>query len=323
MRIFVLVATGLAGASLAAEPPRPDFRIPTKDEIARCPKLQGIDWKKVRKRTLAAERQPPMVIWDAMEEHRRIRGPRALPDLARAEVAFDISIGPGKTQEYPTSTSSFVWREKGGPWQLDRVDETTSAPSPPPPNSGVVTDAAWNELARRPHTRGPLSASQAQELDRLLADPCFLAQPDAVPFDLPMKKGNGQPCWGSISSTVRMQSGGRLRLLSDPCGRGYGFDLARIVMYGSLDLGTVVTRALAARLKRDDITVTELKLGKSRSVATLLCGTAETAASKPLRFTYSQYRRGPYLEETLVFPGETDPMSGESFDRQWEVRCSG
>jgi hypothetical protein len=323
MRIFVLAAAGLAGASLAAEPSQPDFRIPTKDEIARCDKFQGIDWKKVRKRMLAAQREPGGVIWDRVEEHRRIRGPRPLPDISRAEIAFDISIGAGETQEYPTSTSSFVWREKGGEWQLDRVDYTTSPPSPPPPDSGVIIDEAWNELAKRPQTLGPLSTAQAQALDRLLADPCFKAQPDILPFAVPYKKRGDQPCSGTISSTVRMHAGGRIRLLSDPCGRGYGFELARIVMYGSLDLGTVLTRALAVRLKRNDITITDAKVGKSGSVANLLCGTAAAPGLEPLRFTFRQYWRGPYAEETLVLPGDTDPWTGGSFESHWERSCSG
>jgi hypothetical protein len=323
MRIFVLVAAGLAGASLAAEPPQPDVRIPTKEEIARCEKLQGIDWKKVRKRALAAARQPARVVWNRVEEHRQIRGPRPLPDVSGAAIAFDIYIGPGKTQEFPTSTSSFVWREPGGSWQLDRVDYSVIPPSPPPPDSGVVVDAAWNELAKRPQRLGPLSAAQAQALDRLLADPCFQAQPDILPFVLPLKKGRDQPCYGSISNTVRMQSGGRVRLLSDPCGRGYGFELARIVMYGSLDLGTIMTRALAVRLKRNDITITDAKVGKSGSVATLLCGTAAATGLEPLRFTFRQYWRGPYAEETLVLPGDTDPWTGGSFETHWERSCSG
>ena len=314
--LILLLAVASAAPAIAgdAQP-----RVPTREEIARCPKLQGVDWKKVRKRALAAE--PGGAARDPLEEHRRIRGPRPLPDLGRAETAFDISIGAGETQEYPTSTSSFVWREKGGPWLLDRVDYSPIPPSPPPPDSGIVVDEAWNELAKRPVTRGPLSTAQARSLDKLLADPCFRAQPDVVPFVLPMKKGGDQRCFGMIGSTVRMQAGETVRYLSDPCGRGYGYDLASIVMYGSLDLGTLVQRALAARLKHEGVVLTDAKLGKSGSVATMVCGTAQAPAAEPVRFTYTRWMQGPYAIETLFLSGDPDWMIGGTFAAHWERHC--
>jgi hypothetical protein len=318
MSILAIAAAATLAAPAAGK--EPDFRIPTKREIARCEKLQGIDWKKVRKQALADARTGAP--YDPLDEHRRIRGPRPLPDLGAAEIVFDVSIGPGKTQEYPTSTSSFVWREKGGAWQLSRVDHTTFPPEPLPPDSGVVMDRAWNELAMRPVTEGPLSTDQAKALDRILADPCFAAQPDMVPFAVPRKKGPPEPCWGVINTGVRMRAGGRDRFLSDPCGRGYGFDLARIVMYGTIDTGVVIQRALAVRLKRDDVVITEAKLGKSGSIAQMVCGTVAAPGLEPLRFTWKRWMQGPYPKDTLVLAGEIDPSTGEAFAAQWERRCS-
>ena len=320
LAILVAAVLGCGGAG-AAEPQR--MRIPTAAELKQCPKLAAIDWKKVRRRAEAEKSgSAGFVPKDPLAEHRRIRGPRPLPDLSRAEIVLDVTIGPGETQEYPTSTSSFVWKEPGGAWQLSRVDEATSPPSPPPPGSGVVIDAAWNALARRPVTDGPLSRAQAEALDALLADPCFAAQPDVVPWSVPMRKGPDQQCSGFIGGTVRMRTRERVRVISDPCGRGYGFDLSRIVMYGGLDTETWIARAVAERLGREDFELADLRMGKSGSVAQLVCGSVTPGGGAKARFTWKRYMRGPYAEDELVVEG--DARGGVSdFEAHWARRCGG
>jgi hypothetical protein len=324
MKAVVPIAAALGGtqAAAAAEPGR--FRIPTKAELKLCPKLAGIDWKKVRRGIEQAERADGGVaVADEFAEHRRIRGPRPLPDLGRAEIVLDVTIGPGETQEYPTSTSSFVWKAPGGAWQLSRVDHSSASPSPLPPDSGVVMDAAWNEAARRPVTEGPLAEDQAQALDRLLADPCFAAQPDVMPWRLPMKDGTERQCSGPIGGTVRMRTAAGLRSLSDPCGSGYGFDASRLVMYGRLDTATVLRRSLAKKLGREDFELADFRRGRSGSVAELFCGSLVRPGIAKARFTWQLYMRGPYAQETLVLEREIDEAGVTDFEDYWRTRCGG
>jgi hypothetical protein len=323
IRFVALLAAALTGVQAkAADPGR--LRIPTKAELELCPKLAPVDWKTVRRRVEKADLASPAApAADPLAEHRRIRGPRPLPDLGRAEIVLDVAIGPGETQEYPTSTSSFVWKEPGGAWQLNRVDQTSAPPSPLPPGWGVAMDAAWNEAAQRPLTEGPLGADQAQALDRLLADPCFAAQPDVMPWDLPMKHGPDEVCSGLIGGTVRMRTSAGVRYLSDPCGRGYGFEASRLVMYAQLDRAAWVGRALAKALDRDDLALTGLKSGKSGTVAELICGSVSAPGQASMRFIWKLYMRGPYAEEELVFERDAQRAGIADFEQYWQARCGG
>jgi hypothetical protein len=327
MPIKILASAALilaSSASAAAPPAKPQsFRVPTKAEMKRCPKLAGIDWKKVRRQTAQRRRGSVGEPADPFERHREIRGSHGLPDLSRAEIALDVAIGAGETQEVPTSTSSIVWKEPGGSWQISRVDYTTWPPPPLPPNSGVTMDSAWQEKAQRPLTEGPLSQSQAEALDKLLANPCFRAQPAAMPASPPMKKGTEQPCYGFIGGTVRMRTPEGVRFISDPCGRGYGYELSSLVMYGTIDSGWWPVRALVKKLGREDIELSDLKRGRKIGTADHLCGSVSAPGHPKQRFTWTRWKNGPYATENLVLESEAWAVAPSSFEQYWKGNCGG
>jgi hypothetical protein len=321
--IWIASSLALVSAPAAAATPAA-FPIPTKAQIAQCPKLAGIDWKKVRRRIAKAERERPPVPAEADEfaRHREIRGSRGLPDLSRAEIVLDVAIGSGETQEIPTSTSSFVWKEPGGQWQISRVDYTSWPPDPLPPGAGVM-DEAWAEREQRPLTEGPLSPDQAEALDKVLADPCFAIQPAGMPWSLPMKDGTEQPCTGMIGGAVRMKTAAGVRWISDPCGRGYGFELSSLVMYGTLSTATWLVRTLMKKLGREDLEFADLKRGRPRGSGELVCGAVSAPGLPRQRFTWRRWLRGPYATEELVLESQASALGSQTFEQHWQGQCGG
>jgi hypothetical protein len=310
----VTVVALLAGAPAAARE-REGQRVPTARELRQCPHLARADWRRVSRDLARRQRDNPGgPAYDPNEEHRRIRGPWPLPDLGRAEIVIDIAIGSGETQEFPTSTSSFVWREPGGAWQVDRIDYVFASPPPPPPGSPPMSA---EDLARsmRPATRGPLSREQAEAIDRVLADPCFAIQPDVTPFELPLRTGQGDRCYGAISRTVRIRRGAETRLVSDICGRWPSHALANAVMYAALGLDSHIAQTLRARFPDAEIGIASLREGRRWGTSPAYCGEL-TVDGRAVPMVFRRwYDHGRYRNDLFV-PGETD------FDYYWPSLCA-
>lgn len=316
LRAFILAAlvAGAPDTALAREPAERGQRVPTRAELGQCPHLAPVDWRRVARDLAAWRRAHPAAPYDVDAEHRMIRGPWPIPDLSRAEIAIDIAIGPGETQEYPTSTSAFVWREPGGQWQVDRVDSINTPPDPPPPGApGMTQDDI--ERAMHPLTRGPLSAEQAATIDRILADPCFAIQPDVTPFSLPLRGGRIDQCSGAISRTIRIRRGAEARNVTDLCARWPSAGLANAVMYAAIPLATVIEQAAQARFPGKQFRIDGLREGRRWGMSPVFCGQINVDG-RTLPMVFSRwYDHGRYRNDFYV---EGD---GE-FDYYWGSRCA-
>jgi hypothetical protein len=204
--------------------------------------------------------------------HRSIRGPLPMPDLSRAEIVFSLTIGAGETQDYPTETSSFVWREADGKWHVDRVDHGWTWPiEPVPPGSSVVMDAQWQALQARAQYAGPLAAQPAAELEAALADVCLKTRMAAAPRLLPYPTDRRRPpCTSPINASVTVRQRAGAIFVGGGCAEGAEAALSHAVMYASPDPGYVFAKLLVAE-------VGEARAGSLRSVR----------AAKPL---YAQVR---------------------------------
>jgi hypothetical protein len=294
-------------------------RVPTAAELRQCPHLARVDWRRIARELAEAQRGAPAPSHDVDVEHRRIRSPWPLPDFSRAEIVIDIAIGSGETQEYPTWTSAFVWREPGGQWQVDRVDHVRAPLPSLPPGSPVMTEEEI-ERAQRPATRGPLSASQAAAIDRVLADPCFAIQPDYTPFQMPLRTGGIDSCYGAISSTVRIRRGSETRLVSDICSRWPSAELANAIMYAAIGLGTLIEQTARARFPDEEIRIVAMREGRRTSIYPFYCGELEVGA-RAVPVMFQDLRDGAWPRRDLYVPGERNRWSA-SFEETWAMFCA-
>ncbi|HEY5723830.1 MAG TPA: hypothetical protein VIT45_16080 [Allosphingosinicella sp.] len=243
-----ILLSGIA-ASLAASPTPGAAKlppgVPTKSQIAACPAFEDVDFRKiVAERTAAAA---PQADWRARmdAQHAQTRGPfasiGAAPD---AKIVLRIWAGPGETQETPTSTSSLVWLGADDVWRFHRVNHAANRPPPmkPPPapdaNGVAPPEVPWTvdelELFSRDEIEGVLEPGQVEGIESTLADPCFLIQPDSMPFEVPVRKGKPprQPCWGVIGGTLEIAwADGRRRDVTELCGGFYASAIISAVMY--------------------------------------------------------------------------------------------
>ncbi|MFA5963233.1 MAG: hypothetical protein WC804_04365 [Sphingomonas sp.] len=217
----VLALTCAAAPSLAAARIVPDpflpqgFRQPGARELARCPALDWIDYRALA--TVAAKEAGRLYApLDA--QHAAIRGRYAMPHAGDADVMITTVIGPGETQQTPTSTSSAIWRDHEGRWWFDRVDRRLGD--------------------ERIHSNGRLAADLAQAVDRALADPCFALEPDYLPIMPPARAGHAARFgYSFILSVVRIEHAGKVRAM-----------LQGVMTDGYRAIGDAVTYARAGAL---------------------------------------------------------------------------
>lgn len=280
-----------------------------------CPAFADFNWKKLG----AAWNE--RIVWSAEDEqnalarHKGIRGPIPLPDLSRAEVTLSLTVGAGHTQEYPTETSSFVWKE-AGKWQIDRVDHgRTWHVSPEPPGSRIKMDEAWHEKQRRNHHQGPLAALKAAEIEQALTDPCLASQSDSPPMQIPTKKGPGEPCWGGTGTTILIRRGTDTRIISDYCGRWAAGRLMSAVMYGQVDPEFSVRQSI--RDSRSGVrSIKKMWWGKhGYPYMHAVCGVAEGDDGRNRRFVYRTNEHGGKWRTQLTV--ETNGKSDEDLDYDW------
>ena len=293
-------------------------RIPTGKELAACPEFARFDWKKL-------DRMGALVLDPAAGEaartefHRKIRGPIPIPDLARAEIVLSLAVGSGETQETPTSTSSFVWKEPGGEWQIDRVD-WRMAHEPAPPEPGQPAPSAEDiEREARGQARGPLDQGRVKELEEGLNDPCLPLQPDAPPLQVPVKGEPIAPCWPGTGAGLVVRRGGTLRAISDPCGRWAAGRIMQAVMYGYVRQDHLVREYLRERIGSAADEELKFAFGNSPDEAlAVICGIHAAGPGK--RFLIVMKRHDTRQKSILL---ESDRDAGApGFGEQWSSnRC--
>jgi hypothetical protein len=239
--------------------------MPSKAQIAACPLFDDVDFRRIWEAGAEGAASAPHSEWRTRMdgEHARTRGPYAgIGAPADAKIVLRIWAGPGETQETPTSTSSLVWLGANNVWRFHRVDHaaTRSPPVKPPrlPNSDGLfppyipwTEAEMERLARNEYS-GVLEPGQAYGIESTLADPCFLMQPDSMPFEVPAKKGKPprQPCWGVIGGTLEIAwSDGRRRDVTELCGGFYASAIISAVLYARPFAEDAATKSVCDRLR--------------------------------------------------------------------------
>ncbi|TFI59221.1 hypothetical protein E2493_05075 [Sphingomonas parva] len=228
----------LSTSANAAPPSKP---LPTKQQLKACPAFKDIDFRKIY-----ADYDSGRTEWRQQLEarHAATRGPYG-PFQPPADAALTLRIwaGGSETQEVRTDTSSVVWKGADGAWRVDRVDHATTRPPPPPPPPPAGWDGKTPYFQRSPdeearlvrdHIVGILDPQRAAGIEQTLRDPCFLLQPDSMPFVVPVKKGREplSPCWGIIGGTLEMRwADGRRRDVTELCGNFYARGIINAVMY--------------------------------------------------------------------------------------------
>jgi hypothetical protein len=259
---------GAAAASLALGPAPGAAKsppgMPTRAQMAACPAFEDVDFRKILE-PQADSVAAPQADWRTRmdSQHAQTRGPFAgIGAPADSKIVLRIWAGPGETQEIPTSTSSLVWLGSDDVWRFHRVDHAATRPPPmkPPPApdaSGVAPPyVPWtrDELERfaRSESAGVLDPGQSYGIESTLADPCFLIQPDSMPFEVPVRKGKPprQPCWGVIGGTLEIAwADGRRRDVTELCGGFYASAIIGAVMYARPFAEDAATKAACERLR--------------------------------------------------------------------------
>src|SRR4051794_28641848 len=93
----IVIAASLVAAPAAAPSRQQEARqlIPTPAELRQCPDLARANWGKVSRDLARAARENAPSNYHVDDEHRRIRGPRPMPDVSRAGIVIDVAIGSG------------------------------------------------------------------------------------------------------------------------------------------------------------------------------------------------------------------------------------
>jgi hypothetical protein len=291
--------------------------VPTQGQLAACPDFSRFNWRKLEREGALHLKADANAIARSADAHKRIRGPYALPDVARADVTLSVAVGAGETQSSPVHTSSFVWRDDRGRWFIDRVDYGPAwTPAPLPPDATPPQGDQWIEYEQREAFRGPLNPDQVQRLEAALADPCLQIQPDAPPLQIPVKGRPDAPCLPGTGAALTIRSAAGTRLIVDRCGRWAAGELMNAVMYGTPDPTHVVAEALRARRGADFI-ADEILLRRGNSpfpYVQVLCGSINPRARPmPKHLIYTRDTSRDAKPRTELLLEESDP----NFHAQW------
>lgn len=202
---------------------------PTQAQLERCPLLDGVDFSQF------SDGQPPSAESDRqMEEmHRATRG-EAFSPPADSEIVLRIWAPAAPNSEEPADTSSYVWKEADGSWNVSRIDHLTRRIPPPPDENGVP--ASPEEVYANSHHiyEGVLPPRLSERIESTLADPCFELQPDDMPTEVRMLAGKEPPapCWHITGGMLEIfWRDGRRRSVFEPCRRFYAAGIIGAVMY--------------------------------------------------------------------------------------------
>ena len=262
--LHLAAAAGLMASGAPAAAKRP-AGMPGKAQIAACPLFEDVDFRRIWEAGGQGSVSAPQSDWRTRMdgEHARTRGPYAGTGAPEdAKIVLRIWAGPGETQETPTSTSSLVWLGADDVWRFHRVDHAATRPPPPkpPPPPGakganpLYVPWTQDELERlaRSESRGVLEPGQAYGVGSTLADPCFLIQPDSMPWEVPVRKGKPprQPCWGVIGGTLEIKwADGRRRDVTELCGGFYANAIISAVLYARPFAEDAATKSACDRLR--------------------------------------------------------------------------
>lgn len=205
-KVLLPLAIVLLAPNLGAPPHPHGFRQPKRADIHDCPDLRRIDYKAVARE---AAGQPASSDERDRAAHARIRGPISYPAIADADIILSAIGAPSITQDQPTYTSSIIWRDNAGHWNMDRADFIDPMNIPMPTGRPAYTPDEISILQRR-HSTGRLAASIANSLEAALADRCFALEPDWLGLPIPAVKDGGPPYIEGYSG-----SGGAVRFRTE------------------------------------------------------------------------------------------------------------
>ncbi|MBD3729784.1 MAG: hypothetical protein IE933_08780 [Sphingomonadales bacterium] len=150
-------------------------------------------------------------------------------ELGQAGVVLRFYAPPGFTGGGHTWTTA---RRIAGNWFFRREDVAVGAPPPvppPPPQDPSSTELVMEgpppviDLRSKGGREqmlvreGQLAPDRAAQLDEALADPCQALEPDSAPAFLPLKGGQGKPCYDGPPFFLQVETADRLRTYVHVC----------------------------------------------------------------------------------------------------------
>lgn len=122
------------------------------------------------------------------------------PGAEDAATRIRVRVPPGGLSGLDTRVT--LWKDQSGVWQIatNNVDHRAPPPQPVPRDENGNVYPGYEHLVqppRPPYLTSPLDAANAAKLDAALADTCFKAGPDRIPYDVPLrqKSESGQTSW--------------------------------------------------------------------------------------------------------------------------------
>ncbi len=124
------------------------------------------------------------------------------PGAEDAETRIRVRVPPGGLSGLDTRVT--LWKDQGGGWQIatNNVDHRAPPPQPVPRDENGNVYPGYEYLLeahkpKPPYLTAALDAANAAKVDAALADACFKAGPDRLPYDVPLrrKSESGQTSW--------------------------------------------------------------------------------------------------------------------------------
>lgn len=117
----------------------------------------------------------------------------ATPLPAGAEAAatrIRVRVPPGGLSGLDTRVT--LWKDEGAAWQIatNNIDHRAPPPQPVPrdENGKVYPGYEYLLKPKPPYLNSPLDAASAAKVDAALADACFKAGPDHLPYAVPLRR---------------------------------------------------------------------------------------------------------------------------------------
>ncbi|MCU0730480.1 MAG: hypothetical protein MUE84_02715 [Hyphomonas sp.] len=124
------------------------------------------------------------------------------PGAEVAATRIRVRVPPGGLSGLDTRVT--LWKDQSGVWQIATNNRDSHAPPPQPvprdENGNVYPGYEYLLEAHKPkppYLTSPLDAANAAKVEAALADACFSAAPDRIPYDVPLRKKSesGQTSW--------------------------------------------------------------------------------------------------------------------------------
>jgi hypothetical protein len=121
------------------------------------------------------------------------------PGAEAAATRIRVRVPPGGLSGLDTSVT--LWKDEDAAWQIatNNIDRHAPPPQPVPrdENGNLIPGYEYLLKPKPPYLTSPLDVASAAKVDAALADACFKAGPDRLPYDVPLRKKseNGQTSW--------------------------------------------------------------------------------------------------------------------------------